>query len=139
MTAHVQLQADLWTLFWNSELPADGHRSPGELTIWFDDLAAFAKVESIKTGPGFFLLYAVSNENEIVHQAVVAAADLFETGKAMASSARYLPIKTAGGRARIFVCYVGELQPGADGDEQQEQGDVERKAPQRDAALPRHP
>lgn len=139
MTAHVPLQADLWTLFWNSELPAGGHRSPGELTLWFDDLAAIAKTDLVRAGSGFFLLYAVSNENEIVHQAIVAGANLLETGRAMASSARYLPIKTAGGKARIFVRYVGELQPGTDGDEQQEQGDEERKAPQRDAALPRHP
>jgi len=139
MTAHVQVQADLWTLFWNSELPADGHRSPGELTLWFEDLAAIATTKLIEARSGFFLLYGVSNENEMVHQAIVAGADLLETGKAMASSARFLPIRTAGGKARIFVRYVGELQPGADGDEQQEQGDVERKAPQRDAALPRHP
>jgi hypothetical protein len=107
MTAHLPHQVDLWTLFWTSDLPADGPRSPGELTIWFDDLAALAKPDWMRTGDGFFLLYAVSNENEIVHQAIVAGADLLDTGKAMASSARFLPIKTAGGKARIFVRYVG--------------------------------
>ena len=108
MTALVPHEVDLWTLFWNSELPADGPRSPGELTILFDDLAALAKADWMRTGDGFFLLYAVSNENKIIHQAIMAGADLIEAGKAMASTARYLPIKTAGGKARIFVRYLGE-------------------------------
>lgn len=110
MTANEMLEVDLWTLFWNSKLPADGHRSPGELTVWFEDLSAIAGGKSVQLRPaseGFYLLYAVSNENEIVHQAVVTQADLFETGRAMASSARFLPIKTAGGKARVFVRYLG--------------------------------
>jgi hypothetical protein len=107
MTAHVPVKVDLWTLFWSSDPPADGPRLPGELTIWFDDLAKAAKTKSIRPREGFFLLYAVSNKNEIVQQAVVAAADLIRTGKAMASTARYLPIKLAGGKARIFVRYLG--------------------------------
>jgi hypothetical protein len=111
MTTHGPLQADLWTLFWNSELPADGNRSPGELTLAFEDVARAAGTKEIEPGSGFFLLYAVSNENEIVHQAVVAAADLLDTGKAMTSTARYLPIKSAGGKARIFVRYLGAECP----------------------------
>jgi len=107
MTAHVPLETDLWTLFWNSDPPADGHSLPGQLTICFDDLAVAAKAKSISTRSGFFLLYAVSKENEIIHQAVVGAAYLLDTGKAMASTARYLPIKAAGGKARIFVRYLG--------------------------------
>lgn len=106
MTAHVQPRADLWTLFW-TEPPADGHCSPGDLTLAFDDLARVLGKELVGTGDGFCLIYAVSNENEIVHQAVVAAANLLDTGKAMASTARFLPIKSAGGKARIFVRYLG--------------------------------
>jgi hypothetical protein len=111
MSVHLPIDADLWTLFWNSEPPADGHRSSGELTLLFDDLAAAAKVKSISIGEGFFLLYAVSNENEIVHQAIVLAADVLNTGKAMTSTARYLPIKAAGGKARVFVRYLGSECP----------------------------
>ena len=107
MTAYVQRRADLWTLFWNSEAPTDGHRSPGELTLAFDDLARVLSTGLVEAVDGFCLIYSVSNENEIVHQAVVAAANLFDTGKAMASTARFLPIKSAGGKARIFVRYLG--------------------------------
>ena len=107
MTAHVQPRADLWTLFWTSEPPADGHRSPGDLTLAFEDVARMLCTGLVQAGHGFCLVYAVSNENEIVHQAVVAAANLLNTGKAMASTARFLPIKSAGGKARIFVRYLG--------------------------------
>jgi hypothetical protein len=107
MTAHVPLETGLWMLFWNSDPPADGHSLPGELTVCFDDLVVAAKAKSMGSGSGFFLLYAVSSTNKIVHEAVVAAADLLQTGKAMASTARYLPIKAAGGTARIFVRYLG--------------------------------
>lgn len=107
MTAHAPLETEVWSLFWNSNPPIEGHRLPGELTVLFDDLAVAAKVKSIRVGSGFYLLYAVNSTNEIVHEAIVAAADLLSTGKAMVSTARYLPIKAAGGKARIFVRYLG--------------------------------
>jgi len=117
----VASEADLWKLFWNSKFPTDGSRSPGELTLWFEDFstvvrhilstkkdeAAGKSVRRLTNKGLFYLLYAVSDDNEIVHQAVVPQASVLDAGRAMASSARLFLIRTASGKARIFVRYLG--------------------------------